>query len=87
MCTDIVTGWPYLLYTVHLNISTNRDMWQNPVALPLPQSACTPWRNYNMEWPRGVNCIKRLVAGIHCVHYIEQNDCTARFATGAMRDS
>ena len=38
-----------------------------------------------MEWPRGVNCVK--TGGgrtVHCVHYIEQKNCTARFATGAM---
>ena len=27
------------------------------------------------------------VVGIRCVHYIEQKGCTARFATGGMRDS
>ena len=41
-----------------------------------------PWRNYYMERPRGV--VLRRVAGVHCVHYIEQKDCSARFATGAI---
>ena len=42
-----------------------------------------------MEWPREVNCtVLRWVAGVHCVHYIREKDCSARFATGAaMRDS
>ena len=26
------------------------------------------------------------MAGVNCVHYIEKKDCTARFATGAMRE-
>ena len=26
----------------------------------------------------------RRVAGVHCVHYNEQKDCTARFATGGI---
>ena len=34
---------------------------------------------------KGVNCL-RLVAGVHCEHYIEQKDCTARFATGAISE-
>ena len=36
-----------------------------------------------MERERGVNCVKT-VGGVHCVHYIEANDCTAKFATGAI---
>ena len=28
--------------------------------------------------------VLRRVAGVHCVHYIEQKDCTARFATGGI---
>ena len=28
----------------------------------------------------------RRVAGLHCVHYIEQKDFTARFATGGIYD-
>ena len=36
-----------------------------------------------MEWPKGVNCVK-MGGGVHCVHYIEQKNCTARFATGAI---
>ena len=30
-----------------------------------------------MEWPKVVNCVKT------GEHYIEEKDCTARFATGA----
>ena len=38
-----------------------------------------------MEWPREVNCtVLRWVAGVHCVHYIREKDCSARFATGAI---
>ena len=40
-----------------------------------------------MEGPRGggVNFVKRGgVAGVHCVHYIEQKNFTARFATGTI---
>ena len=28
----------------------------------------------------------RRLAGVHCVHYIEEKDCTARFATGAISE-
>ena len=28
--------------------------------------------------------VLRRVKGVHCVHYIGENDCTARFATGAI---
>ena len=44
----------------------------------------TPHGGIIMERPRGVNCIIRRVVGVRCVHYIEEKDCTARFATGAI---
>ena len=31
----------------------------------------------------GVFCVKT-GGGVHCVHYIEHKDCTARFATGGI---
>ena len=34
-------------------------------------------------WPRGL-IVLRWVAGVHCVHYIGEKDCTVRFATGAI---
>ena len=39
-----------------------------------------------MERPRGVNMIYSCGGDPLCttVHYIEQKDCTARFATGAI---
>ena len=38
-----------------------------------------------MERHRGVNCVKTGGGRTLCtVHYIEQKDCTARFATGAI---
>ena len=30
--------------------------------------------------------VLRRLAGVPCVHYIEQKDCTARFATEAIRE-
>ena len=36
-----------------------------------------------MERPRGVNLIYT-ADGIGCVHYFEEKDCAARFATGAI---
>ena len=44
-----------------------------------------PWRNYTMERPRGMNCVKTGGGRTLCtVHYIKQKNCTARFATGAI---
>ena len=41
-----------------------------------------------MERPRGVNCVKtgggRTVHRVYVPQYIEQKDCTARFATWAI---
>ena len=37
-----------------------------------------------MERPKGVNCIKTGGMRTLCIHYIEEKDCTARFATGAI---
>ena len=41
------------------------------------------WRNYKWSGKGGWIVLRR-VAGIHCVHYIKQKACTARFATGAI---
>ena len=38
-----------------------------------------------MERPRGVKLIYCTpLTGIGCLHYFEEKDCTARFATGAI---
>ena len=41
-----------------------------------------------MERSRGGGIVLRRVVGVRCVHYIEEKDCTPRFAIwGYMRDS
>ena len=43
-----------------------------------------PWRNI-WSGPGGWKWLTPLT-GIGCVHHIEEKDCTARFATGAIRE-